>query len=236
MPTGNRGSPPGSFMAQLDSDVAASLHSAGVERRYRAGTVLLHQGDPSQHVVIIETGWVKVTATSRSGWEALLAIRGPGDILGELSALDGLPRLATVTALTPIVARLLTEDRLKELLRNSWPLSSALLRHVVANLREADRRRIQYGGSNGDGRIVSLLHELAVRHGRRTNEGVLIDLPLSQQDLASSVGVSREVVARTLRVLRARSIVTTQRRQVLIVEPNLLRLLAKSVSELTEQA
>ncbi|MBQ1066732.1 Crp/Fnr family transcriptional regulator [Micromonospora chalcea] len=225
---------PGSFGASLSPSARAALTAAGTRHRYRAGTPLFHQGDPSRHVVLVEQGWVKVTSTSRRGWEALLAIRGPGDILGELSAVDGRPRLATVTGLSPVHATLITAERLHTCLAE-WPeIALSLLRHLAASLREADGRRVEYGSSNGDNRLIGLLVELLDKHGVGTADGMLLDLPLSQQDLAAAVGTSREVVARTLRVLRNRHIVSTRRLRIVVVEPDLLRSLAGSVSMSTD--
>ncbi|NYF57152.1 Crp/Fnr family transcriptional regulator [Micromonospora purpureochromogenes] len=224
----------GGFATSLSPAARAALTDAGTRQRYPAGTPLFHQGDPSRHVVLIEKGWVKVTSTSRRGWEALLAIRGPGDILGELSAVDGRPRLATVTGLSPVEATVLTAERLHTCL-TEWPeIALSLLRHLAASLREADGRRVEYGSSNGDNRLVVLLVELLDKHGVATPEGILLDLPLSQQDLAGAVGTSREVVARTLRVLRDRRIVLTRRLRIVVVEPELLRSLAGSVSMSTQ--
>ncbi|RKR87243.1 CRP-like cAMP-binding protein [Micromonospora pisi] len=221
---------PNTFLAQLPAPARAALLSIGTPQRYPAGAPLFHQGDPSQHVVIIESGWVKVTSISRLGWEALLAIRGAGDILGELSAVDGRPRLATVRGLTPVETTVIAADRLRRCLLEQPEITLSLLRHLAASLREADGRRAEYGASNGDSRLAGLLLELVSRHGVRTAEGVVIDLPLTQQDLAASVGASREVVARTLRILRDREIVLTRRRQIIVVRPELLRSLARSVS------
>jgi CRP-like cAMP-binding protein len=201
---------------------------------YAANAVLFHEGDPSRHVALIERGWVKVTATSRRGWEALLAIRGAGDILGELSAVDGRPRLATVRGLTQVEATVITAERLHSCMTTRPEIAMALLRHLAASLREADGRRAEYGASNGDSRLATLLLELVERHGIPAPEGMLIDLPLTQQDLAASVGVSREVVARTLRVLRSRRIVLTSRRRIVVARPDLLQSLAGSVSMFTE--
>ncbi|SCG67980.1 Crp/Fnr family transcriptional regulator [Micromonospora coxensis] len=229
-------SPPvGTFLANLSPTARDALTRAGRRQVYPAGTALFHQGDPSRHVVLIGEGWVKVTSYSRQGWEALLAIRGPGDILGELSAVDGRPRLATVSGLTRVTATVLTAEQLQDCL-TAWPeIALSLLRHLASSLREADNRRVEYGSSNGDSRLVVLLVELLEKHGVPSPEGVVLDLPLTQQDLAASVGTSREVVARTLRVLRQRDVLLTRRRQIVVVQPDLLRSLAGSVSMSTSK-
>lgn len=225
---------PGTFLHQLDENERHDLIQAGRARRYRAGITLVHHGDPSGHVIVLETGWVKVTVTGRNGWETLLAIRGAGDIIGELSGLDAEPRMATVTTLTPVTATILSAERFEAFLEGHWPVARALLRHLAANLRESDRRRSLHGQSNGDSRLTAMLHELVTRHGTPAPEGMAIDLPLSQKDLASSVGVSREVAARTMRLLRERGIVATHRRRVVVRRPDLLKVLALSVSMSTD--
>ncbi|SNY55398.1 Crp/Fnr family transcriptional regulator [Paractinoplanes atraurantiacus] len=221
---------PGTFLAHLSPDERAGLLAAGARRRHRAGTTLLHHGDPSRHVLVIETGWVKITMTGRHGWEALLAVRGPGDVIGELSAVDAEPRMATVTSLTELTVVVLPAESFERHLRDHWPVARALIRHLGAHLRESDRRRAQHGQSNGDARLAAMLHELLTRHGVPAADGVLIDLPLSQKELASAVGVSREVAARTMRLLRERQIVTTHRRRIVVRRPDLLASLARSVS------
>jgi CRP/FNR family transcriptional regulator, cyclic AMP receptor protein len=218
------------LVAQLSPKSRDTLLSSGSQRRYTSGAILFHQGDPSRHVVLIEEGWVKVSATTPRGWEALLAIRGPGDIVGELSAIDGHPRLATVTGLTRVTATVITSDRLHACLQGDSEIAIALLRYLAQRQRESDWRRMEHGASNGDSRLAARLVELVEQHGTTVAGGALIDLPLTQQDLAASVGVSREVVARTLRVLRERNVVVTKRRKIVVVRPDVLRSLAQSVS------
>jgi CRP-like cAMP-binding protein len=227
---GGEGPTPTGFVADLSPAAQEALRRAGARQTYPLGAPLFHQGDPSRHVVVIEKGWVKVVSTSRRGWDALLALRGPGDIVGELSAVDGRPRMATVTSLTPVETVVISVERLHACLAERPEIALALLRHVAGALREADGRRVEYGSSNGDQRLAALLVELMEKHGVGTAEGIVIDLPLSQYDLAASVGVSREVVARTLRVLRQRRVVLTRRRQIVVARPDLLRPLAGSVS------
>src|SRR5438046_10650422 len=105
---------PGSFAAQLDPATWEALARYGRLRSYPAWATLFHQGDPSRHVVIVLSGWVKVTSVSRGGNEALLALRGPGDILGELAAVDGGPRSATVTTLMPVTVQAVDGERFVE--------------------------------------------------------------------------------------------------------------------------
>jgi CRP/FNR family transcriptional regulator, cyclic AMP receptor protein len=218
------------FADRLDAAALQALESIGTRQAYRARTVLVHQGDPSRHVVLILEGWVKVAATARSGQEALLAIRGPGDIVGEMSAVDGRPRSATVRALTPVRALAMDGGRFLDRVLRSRTLATALLVHLAGNLRHADSKRLEYVSSDSSARLAGLLLELCARHGRKTAEGVVIDLPLSQRELATGASMSREAVGRVLRKYRERDVVITRRNRVIVVRPEVLRSLHGNAS------
>ncbi|MYS45456.1 cyclic nucleotide-binding domain-containing protein, partial [Streptomyces sp. SID5998] len=90
-PHGGSGAVPGDeglddgvpFLARLEQPDRAALLALGRELSYAPRVVLIHQSEPSSHVLFIVAGWTKVTAAAASGYEALLALRGPGDIVGE---------------------------------------------------------------------------------------------------------------------------------------------------------
>jgi CRP/FNR family transcriptional regulator, cyclic AMP receptor protein len=217
----------GSFLAQLAPETVTALESYGRARTYRLDNALLHQGEPPGHVLVVRSGWVKVTSVSRNGAEALLAIRGPGDILGELAVIDGSPRSATVTTLTSVDAVVIEGRRFLQALEDLSGLAVALTRHVARSLRESDGRRLEYVSSDSSARLAALLLRLADEYG----EGGTINLPLSQRDLASAAATSREVVARLFHKLRDRDVVRTGRRRIEILQPEVLRSLCRSLSD-----
>src|SRR2546423_11740593 len=92
------------FLAALDEPERADLMQRAHRRRYRRGTTVFHEGGGSDEVVVVLSGRVKVSTVTGDGKEAVLAFRGPGDLLGELSAIDGEQRSATVGALEPVEA------------------------------------------------------------------------------------------------------------------------------------
>jgi len=220
-----------SFLAQLDPGIWATIAARTRSATYPPRTQLFHQGDPAGHVVVLIEGWVKVTSTSRAGKEALLALRGPGDILGDLAAVDGLPRSATVTALFPVTARVIDGQAFVKAVTDNPPAARALLRHLARGLRESDRRRLEFVSASGSARLAALLLQLADQHGRATPSGVVIDLPLSQRELATAAAISREAVARTIRALRERDLIRTRHRGVVLRSPEVLRSLARDVSD-----
>src|SRR2546423_11406790 len=92
------------FLAALDEPERADLMQRAHRRRYRRGATVFHEGGGSDEVVVVLSGRVKVSTVTGDGKEVVLAFRGPGDLLGELSAIDDEPRSATVGALEPVEA------------------------------------------------------------------------------------------------------------------------------------
>ncbi|MFI6964884.1 Crp/Fnr family transcriptional regulator [Streptomyces sp. NPDC050149] len=220
------------FLARLEREDREALLALGRELSFAPRAPLLQQYEPSSHVLLILHGWTKVIAASENGYEALLALRGPGDIVGESAALTGRPRSATVTALAPVRAVAIVHDRFREFVSHSPAVSLKLLGLTSDRTRAADRRRLEFASMSVRERLAVLLLDLVRSHGRRTDEGIEIAVPLSKQELAGAVGASREMVQRLLKDLRARGIVVTGRKALVVVRPGALRLIARSSSTL----
>lgn len=92
------------FLARLEGGERQALLALGSPMTYAPRQALLREHEPSAHVLLLLTGWTKVTAAAPNGYEALLALRGPGDIVGEFAALTSKPRSAHVTALEEVRA------------------------------------------------------------------------------------------------------------------------------------
>ena len=211
------------FLARLEKGERESLLSLGRTIHYPTRSVVIRQEEPSAHVLLIVHGWLKVTVSAVNGYEALLALRGPGDIVGESAAVSGRPRSATVTSLETVEAVAVDQDHFTGYLERTPSAAMQLLSLTVDRLRSGDRRRLEFGALTVSERLSGLLLELARTHGFSTDEGIEVAVPLSQQELAGSVGASREAVTRLLKVLRERGIIATHRRRLVILRPDLLR-------------
>ncbi|MDX3226515.1 Crp/Fnr family transcriptional regulator [Streptomyces sp. ME19-01-6] len=216
------------FLARLERDDRVALLALGRVLGFTPRVPLIHQHEPSSHILLILHGWTKVTAAAANGYEALLALRGPGDIIGESSALTGRPRAATVTALEAVEAVAVEHDRFRDFLGHSPEASLTLLKLTTDRMRAADRRRLDFASLTVRERFAVLLLDLARTHGRRTPEGIELAVPLSKQELAGSIGASREMVQRLLKELRERRAVATGRRMLVILRPDILRQVARS--------
>ncbi|GAA4236131.1 Crp/Fnr family transcriptional regulator [Actinomadura meridiana] len=199
-----------------------SLVAAGDERSYRAGAVLLHQGDPPSHVLLLLEGRVKALLTLPDGERLLLAVRGPGELLGEIAVLGGDDRSATVIAVDPCVTRVLTADRFRTLVRTSGA-EQVLLRRAMRRLREVEAWRAETAALPAGRRVVRALLRLAMP-GRDGRPGV----GLGQSEIGQAVGLSRGVVAAELARLREQGVIATGRGGVVITDLPRLRALAAS--------
>jgi CRP-like cAMP-binding protein len=211
------------FLDALTESERASFEARGTRRRYPRGAFLFTEGARSDHVVVVLAGRVKVSSSSPEGREIGLTIRGPGDLIGELGALDGAPRSAAVSALEPVEALRISREDFRALLAERPRAALLILDAVVPKLREATRRRIEYGSQDVSGRVATILLELADRYGEATPDGIRIDLPFTQEELAGLVASSRIQLTRALGRFRQRGFITTARRRIVILDADALR-------------
>jgi CRP/FNR family transcriptional regulator, cyclic AMP receptor protein len=216
----------GGFLDLLVPDERRALASLGRERHYRRGAPLFLEGDRSDAVFLLLEGQARVFTVSSEGNEVTLCVRGPGDLVGEMGALDpGSARSASVVALDPLRCLVVHAGELHAFLETHPQATLALLRLLIGRLRDADRRRTEFGSYTATRRLARVLVEAADEAGGSASSVVetRIGLPLSQHELAGLIGASRESVARALADLRERGLVSTGRRAVVIRDPAGLR-------------
>jgi CRP-like cAMP-binding protein len=217
---------PETFLAALTDEEAANLRSRAVTRRFRRGATLMNQGEAPGRVLVIEEGRAKITAITEDGRELVLAFGGPGDLLGELSALGGSPRVATVRALEPLSALAVASGEFEAFLDANPHVALVILRVVIARLRVADRQQVEFAAYQTVTRVARRLVELTERYGEQSGEGIRITLPISQEELAGWAGASREATTNALRDLRAVGLIETRRRHITVLDPEQLEQMA----------
>jgi CRP/FNR family cyclic AMP-dependent transcriptional regulator len=194
---------------RLSDEGQSRLIAAGTPRRWARGQVLIRESDATNHVVLITEGRVKISLAAPSGRQVLLAIRGPGDLLGETAAIDGDVRSATATALTPVVAVTLAGPDFLRFMASTPSVAAEMLKIIVGRLRESTRRRLESGAYDVSTRTALLLIEYAVTCGEKANGVITINL--RQSELAEGAGASREAVAKALKVFRDADAIRTHR-------------------------
>ncbi|MEU0938743.1 MULTISPECIES: Crp/Fnr family transcriptional regulator [unclassified Embleya] len=194
------------------------LRESGRRLGYDRGDALFMEGDHPRHVVLIEHGQVKIERATSDGSAVTIAVRGPGELVGELACIDGRGRSATVVALGPVVAVLVPLSRFRELLNTNAPLVYAVLIRTVSRIRESDRWRVEYGALATGRRVARALADRTLGSA----EGPCV-IRTTQQELGDAIGISRESVVRALRVLHESGLVQTRRGSIVVPDPPALR-------------
>lgn len=194
----------------------AALEQLGSTRRYERGEYLFHEGACADAVYLLVTGRVKVVTVADDGRSSILALRGPGELIGELGVIDGAPRSAAAVTSEPSEVVVVPIDRFTDFLRTTPGAALQLLSTVAARLRDSDRQRVEFGGGSLASRVATRLGALAADHGQRTADGTRIDV--RQDELAAFVGATREAVARCLAGMRANGALRTGRGHVVILD------------------
>lgn len=155
----------------------------------------------------------------------LAALRGEGDIVGEIAQVTGY-RTATIQALGTVRTLIVGADRFGRFLDAHVEAARAYRRAMTEYQRAAHSSQRNKSTASGSRRLADLLLDLAERHGSRTADGLRTALPLSQEELASLIGSSRSTVTRALSDWRSRKVITTHPRHVTILDQAALRWIA----------
>lgn len=201
------------------SPLLAAIRAQGTSRRYKRGGPLFLEGEIADRVFLVESGWVTLRTTGPEGDEMILGLRGPGEVVGEMSALDGAPRSATAIAVDDLETTVVSASAMASLIDRDAAVAGDLLRVMARRLREAGSDRFEFMALDALARVARRLLDLADRFGAPGDDGgTRVELPLSQEELASWVGASREATVKALRTLREIGAITTGRRVVTIVD------------------
>lgn len=212
------------FLDALTSEEAEALRACAMKRAYGSGVTLVHQGDDGGPVIVLLDGRVKVASVTTAGREVIIAVRGRGDLVGELAALDESPRSASILSLEPVEALVIPASAFAAFLERHPRVALVILRMVAGRLRYSDAQQADFATQDVVGRVARRLVELAGRFGETRDGGrIVVELPISQDELAAWCGASREAVAKALQLFRSLKMVETGRRQVTVLDLEGLR-------------
>jgi CRP/FNR family transcriptional regulator, cyclic AMP receptor protein len=207
----------------LDPDDADALRRRGTIRAFARGQPLMHEGQVPDRVFHLRSGEVKVYSTTPGGKEVVLAVREPGELVGELSALDDAPRAASIVALTDVEAVVVSSREFRAFIGERPSAVLAVLRTLTARLREADAKQAEYLALNTMGRVALRLVELAERFGEANGGVIELTLRITQEDLAGWTGSSVESVHRALQTMRGLGWIETRPLKIRILDLDAIR-------------
>lgn len=179
-----------------------TLRDFGVTRTFRRGEYLLRQGDRGGFVLALTQGRVQVTALGPDGRQLLQAVRGPGDLLGELSLAPEARRTASVIALDPGAAWCVPASRFRRFL-DTEHAHGALRDYLIAKLSETVPYQLQLVHFTPRQRIARLLLDVITLAGDHPQA---MWIPFSQTAVAAALGLARSTVAEQIGILRERGV------------------------------
>ncbi|MDE9366976.1 Crp/Fnr family transcriptional regulator, partial [Luteipulveratus sp. YIM 133132] len=186
------------LFAPLDDEAAEALLGQMTRNRIERGEELFREGDQGDRLYVITAGKVKLGRRSPDGRENLLAILGPGEMLGELSLFDPGARTATATAVAGTELVGLSHKDLTTFLGGRPEVAITMLGALARRLRRTNEALGDLVFTDVPGRVAKALLDLSSRFGRPAEDGVLVAHDLTQEELAQLVGASRETVNKAL--------------------------------------
>lgn len=190
-------------------------------KRRRGEWIFVH-GDPADSIYFLQRGRMKISALSEDGQEVVHEILGPGEIFGDTSTILGIPRTTSAQTLEPSV---LCEIRRKdfESLLTAYPeLSLQLLKSLGLRLKKTEAHLVNFICHDVSQRVRAALIELMIKESGTVSE-VPIQIKITQQDLANSIGASRQKTWEALKELEDSSVLRLMYRSILVIEPRKLR-------------
>ena len=200
-----------SLFQGLSPEVLAQIESRAVARNYPRNAVVISEGDEATSMFIILSGSLKVYHTEADGKETILNTLGPGQHFGELALVDDAPRSASVMTLEPSRLLGLSKTAFKESLAETPELAYHLIQALAGQVRRLTET-VNMMGRDVYGRIRTVLESMAV-----DRDGVMvIEQPMTQQDIANRIASSREMVSRVFKELKSGGYVEEQDKRILI--------------------
>jgi CRP/FNR family transcriptional regulator, cyclic AMP receptor protein len=211
------------FLRQLGREDADELLRRVRRRTVHKSQPILVAGAAGDDVVVVLSGRVRLVAYGADQREVVLAIRGEGELLGDMAALGGRRRTASAVAVDDVEAGFLRGEQFREFLRDRPDAALVLIRMLVARLADASQDLVDLATQDSVGRIAKRLLDLSTDHGVPAAGGTRIELSLTQDELARWTGATRETVSRALRLMRQLGWVSTDHRTITVLDSAALR-------------
>jgi CRP/FNR family cyclic AMP-dependent transcriptional regulator len=185
------------LLAGLEAETRAALQGKCAWRRYRAGERVFERGSEGREVLFVVEGAVNIVSLSPIGSELSLATAGAGATIGELAAIDGQPRSASVVALEDTLLAALPSEVFVDLLKRNGEIAFRLLQSLAAMVRKVDERILEVSSVRATNRVYAELLRLAESDPAAPDLWAIKPLP-PLRDLAGRSGTTRELVASAL--------------------------------------
>lgn len=214
------------FFAGLSPGDLAGVNRLFHERGYEPGEIICYAGDPATHLYVVADGKVKLVQHAPGGQEVLLDILTQGDFFGSLTTLGDATHPDTAQAQTMSCVLSISAGDFQKVLQRYAPVALATLEILASRLRSANTTIGRLSAYPVESRLAATLLRLADKLGEARGNEILIQMPLSRQDLAAMTGTTTETVSRIMSQFRKRGLVHTGRQWVALRDRARLEALA----------
>jgi len=211
------------LFSELDTNQLSAIARVALEREYKKGHLIFMEGDPGEAIFFLKEGRIKITKQAEDGREHILHYINPGDVFAEVVLFDeeGYPATAEVTEDAEV--GFIRNRDVDSIILNSPQLALALLKIMARRLRLAQQQINDLALMDASRRLAGTLLQLAEEHGEpHQDKSTMINFQLTNQELASLIGTSRETVNRTLNTFKRQGIIDISRQQIIILNKHKL--------------
>lgn len=185
----------------LDNEQLVDVMSSIIRRKYKKGQIVFFEGDVSDKFYIINGGKIKIFKYTKEGKEQILYILSEGDFIGYLSLLKKGKFDFNAEALEDVNVCMLTKDDFDKVVKKAPEISLKILENLHDRLVSLENLVQTLSTKDIEARIAGILMSFAKDFGRKDDEGIVIEMPLSREEMANYIGVTRETMSRKLSLM-----------------------------------
>lgn len=205
------------FSTLLDNEIER-VSELIVHRDFKKGEMIIKEGEPQDSLIILNSGSVKIFKYNQDGKEQILYIFSEGDFFGEKNLFQNKYATYYAQALDDAGICMINKNDFNDLLTTNPKIALKIIEELASRLEKLENALESMGTKSIEARIGTALIDLSAKYGKRTKRGILLELPLSREGLASYIGVARETVSRKLSALADEGIIEmTGNKKILII-------------------
>ncbi len=215
--------------ALLDDEEIELICQQGYVKNYRSGEIIFFEDDSDKNLYLLVQGRVKLTMLSSEGKEKVMTILQAGDIFGEISLFDNNPHPVTAEVAEQSRLMILNWDKLEKIIMKQPRMALKIIEALSKKTRLLASQVRDLVFHDATGRLVNLLQRFARDFGRSGEEGTVIDLILTHQEIANLLGVSRVTVTKTLNALIDKGLIKIKDRKIMLLDEERLSRLIEDI-------
>ncbi len=211
------------FFCGLDTTIVEKIDHHKVEKKLKKGEVLYVAGQLANGLYCIQSGKVKIVRKEPNGKDAMIKIKGQGDMAGHYHIFEGEHYIATATVLEDANLCYIEKDFLMKAIEEHPQLTQHFLKYLSHELKDADLRITSFISKNVKSRLADLLIQMSIKYGTQLHDGLRIDVKLTREEIASLTGTVNETVTRFITEFKECGIIEEKEKILYIIKPDKLK-------------